>query len=202
MCIKESNFIAKMAQNCQIWIRSVPRGMNPYTPSRAAWLLKDRSFFEVAQKCNPRRVHCGNHMNKLNFIGHIQNSHTGNFSVESKTFSFSALSHFRSPRMSKRLVIFEPYNLPPRIYLCQAFILWFHYPFIAQCTLWAVRWLSSILAIAVKTLSHGKTIFLRLFFLCCFRKKFKTCFGFHFLALETLALEHSKTVKMTRKSKI
>ena len=41
----------------------------------------------------------------------------------------------------------------------------------AQCALWAVRWPCSILAIAVKTLSHGKTIFLRLFFLYSFRKK-------------------------------
>ena len=40
-----------------------------------------------------------------------------------------------------------------------------------QCAVWAVRWSCSILAIAVKTLSHGKTIFLRLFFLCSFSKK-------------------------------
>ena len=33
-----------------------------------------------------------------------------------------------------------------------------------------------------------------------FRKK--TCFAFHFPALETLFLEHSKSVKMTRKSQI
>ena len=41
----------------------------------------------------------------------------------------------------------------------------------AQCALWAVRWPCSILAIAVKTLSHVKTIVLRLFFLYCCRKK-------------------------------
>ena len=73
----------------------------------------------------------------------------------------------------------------------------------APCALWAVRWPCSILAIAVKTLFHGKTIFLRLFFLCCFRKKtFKTCFAFHFPALETLFLEHSKSVKITQKSQM
>ena len=33
----------------------------------------------------------------------------------------------------------------------------------AQGAVWAVRWPCSILAIAVKTLSRGKTIFLRLF---------------------------------------
>ena len=36
---------------------------------------------------------------------------------------------------------------------------------------WVVRWPSSQMAIAIKTLSHGKTIVLRLFFLYCFRKK-------------------------------
>ena len=41
----------------------------------------------------------------------------------------------------------------------------------AQCAFWVVRWPSSQMAIAVKTLSHGKTIVLRLFFLYCFRKK-------------------------------
>ena len=40
-----------------------------------------------------------------------------------------------------------------------------------KCAVWAVRWPCGIFAIAVKTLSHGKTIFLRLFFLCSFRKK-------------------------------
>ena len=38
-------------------------------------------------------------------------------------------------------------------------------------TVSAVRWPRGILAIVVKTLSHGKTIFLRLFFLCSVRKK-------------------------------
>ena len=42
---------------------------------------------------------------------------------------------------------------------------------IAQCAFWVVRWPSSQMAIAIKTLSHGKTIVLRLFFLYCFRKK-------------------------------
>ena len=42
---------------------------------------------------------------------------------------------------------------------------------IAQCAVWAVRWPCGILAVAVKTLSHGKTMFLRLFFLCSFQKK-------------------------------
>ena len=41
----------------------------------------------------------------------------------------------------------------------------------AQCAFWVVRWPSSQMAIAIKTLSHGKTIVLRLFFLYCFRKK-------------------------------
>ena len=41
----------------------------------------------------------------------------------------------------------------------------------AQCAFRVVRWLSSQMAIAIKTLSHGKTIVLRLFFLYCFRKK-------------------------------
>ena len=41
----------------------------------------------------------------------------------------------------------------------------------AQCVFWVVRWPSSQMAIAIKTLSHGKTIVLRLFFLYCFRKK-------------------------------
>ena len=41
----------------------------------------------------------------------------------------------------------------------------------AQCAAWGVRWSCSILASAVKTLSYGKTIFFRLFFLCSFRKK-------------------------------
>ena len=42
---------------------------------------------------------------------------------------------------------------------------------IAQCAVLAERWLCGILVIAVKTFSLGKTIFLRLLFLCCFRKK-------------------------------
>jgi len=33
-------------------------------------------------------------------------------------------------------------------------------------------------------------------------ENFKTCFAFHFLALETLFLEHSQTVQMTRTSQI
>ena len=41
----------------------------------------------------------------------------------------------------------------------------------AQCAFWVVRWPCGQMAIAVKTLSHGKTIVLRLFFLYCFRKK-------------------------------
>ena len=41
----------------------------------------------------------------------------------------------------------------------------------AQCADCTVQWPCGILAIAVKTLSHGKKIFLRLFFLCSFRKK-------------------------------
>ena len=41
----------------------------------------------------------------------------------------------------------------------------------AQCAFGVVRWPSGQMAIAVKTLSHGKTIVLRLFFLYCFRKK-------------------------------
>ena len=62
----------------------------------------------------------------------------------------------------------------------------------AQGAVWAVRWPCSILAIAVKTLSYGKTIFFRLFFLWCLKEEnSKTCFAFHFPALETLFLEHS-----------
>ena len=49
----------------------------------------------------------------------------------------------------------------------------------AQCAVCTVQWPCGILAIAVKT-----------------------CFAFHFPALETLFLEHSKSVKMTRKSQI
>ena len=41
----------------------------------------------------------------------------------------------------------------------------------AQCAVCTVQWPCGILAIAVKTLFHGKTIFLRLFFLYSFRKK-------------------------------
>ena len=41
----------------------------------------------------------------------------------------------------------------------------------AQCAVWAIRWPCGILAIAVKTLSHRETIFLRLFFLCSYWKK-------------------------------
>ena len=41
----------------------------------------------------------------------------------------------------------------------------------AQCAFWVVRWPCSQKAVAAKTLSHGKTILLRLFFLCSFRKK-------------------------------
>ena len=44
---------------------------------------------------------------------------------------------------------------------------------IALYAVWVVRWPCSILAIAVKILSHGKTIFLRLFFLCSFSDIFK-----------------------------
>ena len=54
-----------------------------------------------------------------------------------------------------------------------------------------------------KPLSNGKTLFLRLFFLCSFRMKtFKICLAFYFLALETLLLEHSNPVKMTQKLQI
>ena len=42
---------------------------------------------------------------------------------------------------------------------------------IAQCAFWVVQWPSSQMAIAIKTLSQGKTLFLRQFFLYCFRKK-------------------------------
>ena len=41
----------------------------------------------------------------------------------------------------------------------------------AQFAVWVVQWPCGILALAIKTLSHGKAIFLRLFFLCSFRKK-------------------------------
>ena len=41
----------------------------------------------------------------------------------------------------------------------------------AQCAVCIVRCPCGISAIAVKTPSHGKTIFLRLFFLCSFMKK-------------------------------
>ena len=41
----------------------------------------------------------------------------------------------------------------------------------AQCAFWVVRWPCSQMAIAVKTLSIGKTIVLRLFLLYCSRKK-------------------------------
>ena len=71
----------------------------------------------------------------------------------------------------------------------------------AQCAFWVVRWPSSQIAIAVKTLSHGKTIVLRLFFLYSFKKKTSKLL-FRFSALETLFLEHSKSVKMTQKSQI
>ena len=54
-----------------------------------------------------------------------------------------------------------------------------------------------------KTLSHGEIIFLRLFFLCSFRKKTSKLVSlFIFRQLETLSREHSKSVKMTRKSQI
>ena len=41
----------------------------------------------------------------------------------------------------------------------------------AQCAVWAIRWPGGVLTIAVRTLSNGKTIFLRLFFLCSFRER-------------------------------
>ena len=47
-----------------------------------------------------------------------------------------------------------------------------------KCAVWAVRWPCGILAIAVKTLSHG-AIFPTLFW----EENFKTCFTFHFPAL-------------------
>ena len=38
--------------------------------------------------------------------------------------------------------------------------------------------------------------------MCFEAENFKTCFAFHIPSLETLFLEHSKLVKMTRKSQI
>ena len=55
--------------------------------------------------------------------------------------------------------------------LCKNTILWIQVMSSAQCAVWVVQRPCDILAVAVKTLSQGKTIFLRLFFLCSFRKK-------------------------------
>ena len=41
----------------------------------------------------------------------------------------------------------------------------------AQCAFWVVRWPCGQKLKSKNTLSDGKKIFLRLFFLCCFRKK-------------------------------
>ena len=48
----------------------------------------------------------------------------------------------------------------------------------------------------------GKRYFWGYFSYVVLGKNSKTCFDFHFPALETLFLEHSKSVKMTRKSQI
>ena len=50
----------------------------------------------------------------------------------------------------------------------------------------------SILAVAVKTLSHGKTILLRLFFLCSFRKKLENLFRFSFPGTRNITFETLK----------
>ena len=52
------------------------------------------------------------------------------------------------------------------------------------------------------TFSWENNIFEAIFPMLFKEEKFKTCFAFHFLALETLFLEHSQTVQMTRKSQI
>ena len=41
----------------------------------------------------------------------------------------------------------------------------------AQCAFWVLRWPCGQKLKSKNTLSDGKKIFLRLFFLCCFRKK-------------------------------
>ena len=87
------------------------------------------------------------------------------------------------------------------LYRRTVFFLWGPSSVSARCAVFTVRWPCGILAIAVRTLSHRKTIFLRLFFLCSFRKKTLKLL-FRFSALETLFLEHSKSVKMTQKSQI
>ena len=47
-----------------------------------------------------------------------------------------------------------------------------------------------------------KNIFEAIFPMLFLEENSKICFAFHFPALETLFLEHSKSVKMTRKSQI
>ena len=68
---------------------------------------------------------------------------------------------------------------PPHItyYQPQQFRHWVN---TAQGALWAVRWPCSILAIAVKTLSHGKTIFFRLFSCVLLGRKLENLYRFSF----------------------
>ena len=46
-----------------------------------------------------------------------------------------------------------------------------HVAHIAQCAFWVLRWPCGQKLKSKNTLSDGKKMFLRLFFLCCFRKK-------------------------------
>ena len=74
----------------------------------------------------------------------------------------------------------------------------------AQCAVCTVLWSCSILAVAKKnTFSwKTKTIFEVIFPMFFEDENVKTCFTFHFSALETLCLENSKSVKINRKLQI
>ena len=75
------------------------------------------------------------------------------------------------------------------------------WPHCTMCILGTTMALWSKAEIQKYTFWWGKNIF-EAIFLYCLGRNSKTCFAFHFRALETLFLEHSKSVKMTRKSQI
>ena len=121
--------------------------------------------------------HCSTNMNK---VPRWVFRYVGN-----KTFDFSSKKRIFCPKTTQfglKLAFFCPLqaHLVPcwwvgwwlwrGLHLARhLFTLWTDHN--AQCAFWVLRWPCGQKLKSKNTLSDGKKIFLRLFFLCCFRKK-------------------------------
>ena len=72
----------------------------------------------------------------------------------------------------------------------------------AQCAVFTVRWPCGILAVAVKTLSHLETIFLRLFSYVLLGRQLLNLFRFSFSGTRNIIFGTLKAVEITRKLRI